>query len=78
MTRTHATVIVGAALIALLAVFQVLTGSHFSLDAWNAQNIPRGSDLFGGAFPPLEGLRKRASGSQYILGVGKADITGLS
>ena len=90
MARTHVAVIVGATLFALLAAYQLLsTFTSVSLDissVWSSGPVQDGTaqkaafsvdgKLFSEAFPDSDDLKKKATGSQYLLGVGKADITG--
>jgi hypothetical protein len=78
MAFTHFAVLLGTALFALVAALQLLT-SFGAFDLGHAVVTPLAQveHMLGDAFESSDILKKKAtSGQQYLLGVGKADITG--
>ena len=78
MAVAHLAVLLGAALFALVAIFQLLTTfTAVGLDQFVDNPLAQADRLVSEAFAPQAILKKKAAaGSQYLLGVGKADITG--
>ena len=80
MARSHIAVALGAAVFALLVIFQLTTtlGSP-ELDFWHWTMQEQGNGIpqthpFSEKDAAVDAVT--AEGSQYLLGVGKADITG--
>jgi hypothetical protein len=80
--RYHLAAALGVACLALLVLFQLTTTFGLpQLDVWKAYGLPLGSGSSSQApgepgFADFEQTEIRDTGSQYLLGVGKADITG--
>ena len=79
MARSHIAVALGAAVFTLLVIFQLATLGFPELDFWHwtvqeqGNGIPQ-THLFSEKNAAADAVT--AEGSQYLLGVGKADITG--
>jgi hypothetical protein len=72
MARLHTAVAFSAACVALLVILQLLV--HPGLARLDARHEPRDSDSHGKTH--LMNERQDGDASQYLVGVGKADITG--
>ena len=81
MVRTHLAAALGGACIALYVTFQLISSFGFpQLSFLNLHYVADRQDEGLSQvpiFPTSEDIRQAAKGTPYLLGVGKADITGL-
>lgn len=75
MARHHVALAFGAALVAMLTIWQLLLQFGSPLVASWAKGV-HGIPLGLGKDALLNGTNATAAGSEYLVGVGKADITG--